>query len=918
MKHTIDSAYRPELFEDDIYKLWEKSGRFAPQENADSEKQPFVIMMPPPNVTGILHMGHGLNNALPDILVRLYRMAGHPVLWLPGTDHAGIATQNVVEKKLKARGLSRKDFTREGFLEEVRKVKEEHHAVIRKQLKKLGVSCDWNRERFTLDPGLSRAVKEVFVRLYEEDFLYKGQYLVNWCFTCGTALADDEVEHKESRGALYHVRYPFADPSPGESRPYIEIATTRPETIPGDSAVAVHPQDPRYKDHIGRLLLHPLTGKKIPLIGDEFCDPDFGTGAVKITPAHDPNDREVSLRHPEIETLNTFTKDGKLNNSVPPAYQGLPLKEASDQIVKDLKASGALTDIKDHRHSKRHCYRCHSASDFFLSTQWFVRMKSPAKQALESLRREEIRFFPRKWENTYTNWLDNIHDWCISRQLWWGHRIPAYTCTGCRKLLVQRIAPERCPDCGGTELLQDPDVLDTWFSSWLWPFSTLGWPEQTPDLRRFYPGSTLITGYDIIFFWVARMVMAGRHFTGQAPFRDIYLTPMVRDKQGRKMSKSLGNGIDPLKVIEEYGADALKFTVAYLSTQGQDILLDKDIFKIGGRFCNKIWNASRFVLMNLEEHSGSAASQEPPALSLIDHRILGRLNTTIREINKNLQSYRFDEMAHAVYRFFRNDLCDWYLEWIKPGLYGPDLREKNRILANLETLWEEVLRLLHPFVPFLTEQIYQSFRSRGYFPAQTDKTEAAPLLLMTRPYPQEQAQRETPEARENGELFSLFQDIIQTVRNLRSEYSVPPGKNITATLQTAPEINRKLTRLFTAVPAEETAFKTLAKLETLRRITAEDPAPPQTLGNGGKNFEVFLHTEGLIQVEKEIPRLEKTIRKLKKQEDIVSAKLRNETFLEKAPPAVLQKEKEKQEEFRTLREQKEASLKRLQNLYPRR
>ncbi|MCK4542605.1 MAG: valine--tRNA ligase, partial [Spirochaetales bacterium] len=587
----LEKAYNPKDFEDRIYDFWIEKDFFFPV--AANDKKPFVIVIPPPNVTGILHMGHGLNIILQDILIRYHRMLGKPTLWLPGTDHAGIATQNIVEKTLKGRGTSKNEIGREAFLEETWKVKEEHHAVIVKQLQKMGASCDWSRERFTLDEGLSEAVREVFVNLYEKGLIYRGNYLINWCSSCGTAIADDEVEHLEVQGKLYHYHYPLSDGSGN-----IEIATTRPETMLGDSAVAVHPEDPRYSDIIGKMVKLPLTDREIPVIADRFVDMEFGTGAVKITPAHDPNDWEMGNRH-NLEKINILNPDGTIGGSAPEKYRGLAVEEARKIIVDDLKALGLFIREEEHNHQVGHCYRCNTVVEPYLSDQWFVAMKTLAEKAMGAWKREEIRFYPKKWENTYTHWLKGIRDWCISRQLWWGHRIPVWYCDECAEVIVSKDDPSECPKCSSTSLRQEEDVLDTWFSSWLWPFSTLGWPEKTDDLEKFFPTSTLVTAYDIIFFWVARMIMAGMEFLGEVPFRDIYITGLVRDKLGRKMSKSLGNGLDPLDVVDVYGADAMKFTLAFLAAQGQDILIDMDTFKMGSRFANKIWNATRYLLMNL-------------------------------------------------------------------------------------------------------------------------------------------------------------------------------------------------------------------------------------------------------------------------------------------------------------------------------
>ncbi|MDA3851067.1 MAG: valine--tRNA ligase, partial [Spirochaetaceae bacterium] len=588
----LEKNYNPADFEDRIYQYWMDGGFFKPCE--DNGKDPFVVVIPPPNVTGVLHMGHGLNNSLQDVIIRYQRMSGRPTLWVPGTDHAGIATQNVVERRLLKEGKSRHDLGREKFIETTWKVKEEHHSIITKQLMKIGASCDWSRERFTMDEGLSKAVREVFVTLYERDKIYQGEYLVNWCPSCGTALADDEVDHEELQGKLYHIQYPLSDGSG-----HIQVATTRPETMFGDSAVAVHPEDERYTHLVGKTVDLPLTDRKIKIIADTYCKMEFGSGAVKMTPAHDPNDWEVGERH-NLEKINILNPDATLNDNVPEAFRGMNVKEGRKATLKALEEGGFLKGQQEQPHQVGHCYRCKTVVEPYMSLQWFVRMDEMGNKAMKAWEEDRIRFYPKKWENTYTAWLRGIRDWCISRQLWWGHRIPAWTCSDCGEISVSRTDLESCPKCDSTNIQQDPDVLDTWFSSWLWPFSTLGWPEQTEDLRRFFPTSTLVTGYDIIFFWVARMIMASEEFLGQVPFRDIYMTGLVRDEKGRKMSKSLGNGLDPLEIVDKYGADAMKFTLAFLSAQGEDIPVGMDSFGIGSRFCNKIWNAARYILMNLE------------------------------------------------------------------------------------------------------------------------------------------------------------------------------------------------------------------------------------------------------------------------------------------------------------------------------
>ncbi|OHD30434.1 MAG: valine--tRNA ligase, partial [Spirochaetes bacterium GWC2_52_13] len=692
----LEKSYNPKDFEDRIYADWKEHGCFQP--DTDAPGDPFTVVMPPPNVTGILHMGHALNNQLQDTLVRYHRMCGRPSLWVPGTDHAGIATQNVVERQLAANGLRRQDLGREKFVEETWKVKERHHATISKQLEKIGSSCDWTRERFTMDEGLSQAVRESFVTLYERGLIYKGNYLVNYCTHCGTALADDEVEYKNLPGKLYQVQYPYADGSGN-----ITVATTRPETMFGDVAVAVNPADERYKHLIGTFVILPLANKRIPIIADSYVDMEFGTGMVKITPAHDPNDWEIGRRH-NLEMVNILNADGTLNDAVPEAYRNMDVTSARKLVVADLVSGGYLIGQTEHNHDVGHCYRCSTVIEPYLSEQWFVSMKGMAQKALGAWKDGKIVFYAKRWENTYSHWLENIRDWCISRQLWWGHRIPVWYCQECGHMMVERKDPTNCTACGSSHISQDTDVLDTWFSSWLWPFSTLGWPESTPDLKRFFPTSTLVTGYDIIFFWVSRMIMASLEFLGDVPFRDIYITGLVRDKQGRKMSKSLGNGIDPLEVVDLYGADAMKFTLCYMAAQGQDILIDMESFKLGSRFANKMWNATRFLLMNLEGKELVPIVESD--LSIMDRWMYHQLNEAAARVKVAIEGYRFNDGAQAIYDVFWNDFCDWYVEATKHALATKDDAERNRQVSVMLDLLAELMRLMHPFVSFITEEIY--------------------------------------------------------------------------------------------------------------------------------------------------------------------------------------------------------------------
>ena len=866
---TLAKAYNPNDFEERIYSFWQERKSFEP--DMRSQKS-FVIVIPPPNVTGVLHMGHGLNNSLQDIIIRYHRMRGESTLWLPGTDHAGIATQNVVERKLNKEGKAKEELGRMRFIEETWKVKEEHQRVIRRQLERIGSSCDWSRERFTLDDGLSDAVREVFVRLYEQGLIYRGNYLVNWCPSCGTALSDDEVEHSEVRGAMYRFRYPLKD-----GTGFLLIATTRPETMLGDTAVAVHPDDERYTELIGKELDLPLTERTIPIIADEYVERSFGTGAVKVTPAHDPNDREIGLRH-GLDSINILNPDGTLNENVPGNYQGLKAADARRKVIKDLEVQGFFAGSEDHLHQVGHCYRCDSVVEPYLSDQWFVRMKPLAEKALKVWEEGKIKFYPKKWENTYTHWLRGIRDWCISRQLWWGHRIPVWYCDECGEVIVSRKNPDKCRVCGNTGIRQDEDVLDTWFSSWLWPFSTLGWPKDTEDLRKFYPTTALVTAYDIIFFWVARMIMAGGEFMEAPPFRDIYITGLIRDIKGRKMSKSLGNGMDPLDIVDEFGADALKFTLAFIAAQGQDILIETDTFKIGSKFANKIWNAGRYLLMNLEGRTLIPLNEieKKP----IDLWVYHQLNETAKRIQEALASYRFNDASGGVYEFFWNDFCDWYIEASKLSLYSDDPREKDRSVSLLLHLLEESLRMLHPFLPFITEEIYQKLPSEyeGFrFPD-----------VINAPYPLPNKERENYKI---AERFGSLQEAVRLVRTLRSELTIPPDKKITLTI-----IGENG---FEGLPFME-QYSELIKTFTSSSVvyfTRKMPEKEKGVGMVGTGFEIRANIRDAVNIPKLKDKLDKELKKNKKLLEISEKKLANSSFVQNAPDMVVQKEKEKLEEF---------------------
>ena len=861
----LSKAYDPKDFEQRIYSQWVKEGAFHPDENG---KEHFTVVMPPPNVTGILHMGHALNNVLQDIIVRYKRMKGFRTLWVPGTDHAGIATQNVVERQLAKEGLRRQDLGREKFIERTWTVKEKHHGIITSQLKKMGCSCDWDHERFTMDEGLSKAVREAFVTLYERGLIYKGQYLVNYCPKCGTALADDEVEYENMPGMLYDVRYPYEDGSG-----YITVATTRPETMFGDVAVAVHPDDERYKNIVGKLLCLPLTDRKIPVIADSFVEREFGTGMVKITPAHDPNDWECGRRH-GLEAINLLNPDGTLNENVPEKYRGIDPVSARKLVVKDLQEQGYLVKQTPHAHDVGHCYRCHTVVEPYLSDQWFVSMKGMAEKALKALEEKDIVFYPKRWENTYIHWMENIRDWCISRQLWWGHRIPVWYCKDCGQMTVSRSDVTECPHCHSHNLEQDPDVLDTWFSSWLWPFSTLGWPEKTEDLKNFFPTDTLVSAYDIIFFWISRMIMASEEFTGKAPFHDIVITGLVRDKQGRKMSKSLGNGIDPIEVIDLYGADAMKFTLCYLAAQGQDVQIDMDSFKMGSRFANKIWNATRFLLMNAEGRTLVAI--EPEKLTVIDKWIYTRLNRTIETIDRAMDSYRFNEAAQGVYSFFWNDFCDWYVEATKQRLFSGSDEEKDLVVSVMIDLLSQSMKLMHPFLSFVTEEIYQ-------------KLPGSEGLLISQQFPSVRPEFDFP-AQEA--LVSQLQEAVRIVRSTRSQLSIAPEKKFKVVIR--PSENFTGTALFEEEKDLMSSFMGASQL-IIDRSASEDVSsayPSTALG-----YEVFSFVREAIDVDAEIKKLEIEIEKASKSLEGTMKKLSNPQFLQNAKSEAVAKEQGKKAEF---------------------
>ncbi|MEJ2634290.1 MAG: valine--tRNA ligase [Calditrichia bacterium] len=877
----IPKVYDPEDVEEHWYQEWVDKGLFNADVNSD--KKPFTIVIPPPNVTAALHMGHAYNNTIQDIYIRYRRKQGFEALWLPGTDHAGIATQNVVEKELRKTNQSRFDLGREAFVEKVWEWKEQYGNRIIFQLKKMGCSCDWRRERFTMDEGLSRAVREVFIRLYNKGLIYKGKYIINWCPRCGTAISDEEVEYKEVTGHLWYIKYPVKD-----SDEFLIVATTRPETMLGDTAIAVHPEDGRYKKLIGKTAILPLMNREIPIVPDRQVDPEFGTGAVKVTPAHDPNDFEIGKRH-NLRSINILNNDATLNERAG-AYAGMDRFAARKKVVADLEAQGLLLKIEEHHHSVGHCHRCDTVIEPLLSEQWFVKMKELAKPAIEVVNDGRLKIHPaERWLKTYINWLENIRDWCISRQLWWGHRIPVYYCQECDQMVASQEPPETCEKCGGHNWKQDEDVLDTWFSSWLWPFSTLGWPEETPDLRYFYPTDLLVTGPDIIFFWVARMVMSGLEFMQEIPFRDVYLNGIVRDQKGRKMSKSLGNGIDPVEIIDKFSADAMRFTLIMLSSEGQDINLAESHFEMGRNFSNKIWNAYRFLAMNLDEPEDNYLDYEDH-YQLADRWILSRLQKTIEAVGANLDNFRLNDSLSAVYHFFWHEFCDWYLELIKPRLVqDADAVERQTARSIAVHIMKTAMDLLHPYIPFISEEIYQRLCSG----------ESKSIVVSAWP----DAKKELISDKAEAEM-TLTQNIISAVRNIRSEMNVPPSSKAELKFKLEDEAKTRL------IMENSHYVKQLARVETIEQIPAGEKVRAAAVAVV-ENAEIFIPLAGLIDLEVEKNRLGKEIQRLEGQIAGLTKKLSNEQFLTRAPQEVVKQEKEKLDNFREKMEKLKANLNQL-------
>ncbi|MCP5006831.1 MAG: valine--tRNA ligase [Planctomycetes bacterium] len=882
----LPTKYNPKEIEDKWYSFWEKGGFF--HSVPDATKKPYSIVIPPPNVTGVLHMGHALNNILQDILIRWRRMQGYNALWMPGTDHAGIATQNVVERELLKEGLNREEVGREKFIEKVWYWKYEYGSEILKQLRKLGSSCDWQRERFTMDDGLSKAVQEAFVTLYEKGLIYKGKYIINWCPRCLTALSDDEVEHEDHEGHLWHIRYPFRD-SPHQ---FLTVATTRPETMLGDVAVAVNPEDERYREMVGEVLILPVIGREIPIIADESVDPTFGTGAVKITPAHDQNDFETGKRH-KLESILIMNENGTMRGDVS-GYLGMDRFECREALVEELKEKQHIIKVEAHSHPVGHCYRCRTVTEPYLSDQWFVKMKPLAKAAIEANAKGLVTFYPERWTKVYLSWLENVRDWCISRQIWWGHRIPAWNCKSCDETAISSEKVEKCSKCGSNEMVQDEDVLDTWFSSALWPFSTMGWPDKTEELQHYYPTSTLVTDRGIIYFWVARMVMMGLELNGEVPFHNVYIHGTILDDMGRKMSKSLGNGIDPLVMIDQYGADAIRISIIMLTVEGQDIKLHENRFEMGRNFINKVWNSARFVMMNLaNSESSSIIKIEEEDYEFEDIWILERLSHVTSTCTSALEKYRFNEALRSLYEFLWNDFCDWYLEIVKPRVHeAADLKSRTVALKTLTHVLDHILRFLHPFAPFFTEEIWQSIKGLVKNDALISPKSLTSECLMVSPWPDLDSCRNGL-VRFDQEVIgtmSLLQNLIRATRNIRRNMDIPSKQPLKMLISV--QDNKMKHRL-----TEHHAFLSqMANLDEID-IGINRKKPDSAASEVVENIQIFVPLKGLINQEAEREKQLVHIKKFESHLAIVRKKLLNKNFIKNAPEHIVNTEKEKETEL---------------------
>ncbi len=865
---NIAKTYDPKQVEDRLYKEWMEKDYF--HAIADKNKTPYTIVIPPPNITGQLHMGHALDNTLQDILIRWKRMQDFSALWLPGTDHASIATEAKIVEAMAKEGIKKEDLGREKFLDRAWEWKKHYGGRIVEQLKKLGSSCDWKRERFTMDEGLSEAVKEVFLRLYGKGLIYRGERIINWCPKCNTSISDAEVEYEEKAGHFWHIKYPIKD-----SDEFVVVATTRPETMLGDTAVAVHPEDERYKHLIGKMVILPLVNREIPVIADEYVEKDFGTGVVKITPAHDPNDFEVGLRHnlPQIRVMD----DNATMNEAAGQYQGMDRYDARKQIIDDLKNLDLLVKIQDHTHNVGTCYRCTTVIEPIISKQWFVKMKPLAEPAIEVVKNGTIKFVPERFSKIYFNWMENIQDWCISRQLWWGHRIPAYYCKECGHMMVEADMPDVCPKCGSSRIEQDPDTLDTWFSSALWPFSTLGWPKQTEDLKYFYPTDVLVTGYDIIFFWVARMIFSGMEHMEQEPFKYVFIHGIVRDAQGRKMSKSLGNGIDPLEVIEQYGTDALRFALTIGTSPGNDLRFSSEKVESSRNFANKIWNASRFVLMNFDENL-DFSKVDSNKFNSADKWILSRVNSLTKEVTENMDKFELGIALQKIYEFIWEEFCDWYIELVKPRLY--DREDSSRLEAQyvLNYVLGSAMKLLHPYMPFITEEIYTHLIN-------DDES------IMISKWPEYKAEYNFAAEEEK---MSLIMDAIKNIRNIRAEMNVPPSKKAKIVFVASKSEDQEILK------EGRVFFERLASSSEVLIKSDKTGIPSDAVASMLPGVEIYIPLEDLIDIEKELERLEKEKNNLQKELDRVNAKLGNQGFVAKAPANVIEEEKSKKVKYQEM------------------
>jgi len=884
-QNKLQSVYNPKIVEDEWYKYWLKNDIFTAK-NKKSKENNYSIVMPPPNITGSLHIGHALNNTLQDIMIRWKRMQGYNVLWLPGTDHAGIATQNVVEREIAKEGKTRYDIGREEFTKRAWQWRDKYGSNILNQLKKIGCSCDWSRLRFTLDEGLSKAVRKVFVTLFEEGLIYRSNYVINWCPRCQTALADIEVEQREENANLYYVEYPIKN-SPEEK---ITVATTRPETMLGDTAIAVNPKDKRYKKYIGKVAILPLVGRELPIVADDYVDPEFGTGAVKITPAHDLNDFELGQRH-DLEEINILNDDGTTNKNAG-KYNNMSVMECRKKIIEDLKEKGYLQKVDSYRHSIGHCYRCDTVIEPYLSKQWFVKIEELAKPAIDAVETDKTTFVPKRWSKVYFEWMYNIRDWCISRQLWWGHRIPVWYCQDCGEMMVLMDDPLECSKCHSKNIIQDKDVLDTWFSSALWPFSTLGWPEDTPDLEEFYPTSLLITGFDIIFFWVARMMMMGLKFKNDIPFEKVFINPLIKDIEGKKMSKSKGNVIDPLLMIDQYGADALRMTLAALTIQANYIRLAKEKIETFRNFTNKIWNVARFSLTHLEDFDPEEVKKDDLKYSLFDEWILYQLNNTVKKVTESLNNFKFSDAAMTIYDFSWNYFCDWYVELIKETLYSKDgTAEKKTAQYVLWFVLDNILRLLHPFMPFITEEIWQKIPHKE-------------LSISISSWPEYEKIR----AKKNLEEKVLtIQEVIKTIRNIKAEMNIPLARGIDVLINVVNNEKEELIK-------EHLPFiKNLAHVQSFQ--VGDSLEKPECSATGVlEDIEIFIPLAGVIDLEAEIQRLEKKVQKTEKDMIVINKKLNNADFIQKAPENIIKKEREKIKELTDIRDRIEKNLKALKSI----